>query len=150
MIAIALILLMIPALALRGLRHGCYVLHVACVAGLSVLWYRLDVRLANIDVLYYDILLLSGFGLIFLVSINGVTFIAYAWDKRAAKRHAWRIPERTLHACALIGGTPSALLAMRILRHKNKKKSFRVRMLAICAVQVSLLAFFFAKLLHIV
>jgi uncharacterized membrane protein YsdA (DUF1294 family) len=150
MIAIVLILLMLPALVLRGLRHGCYVLHVACVAGMCAAWYKLDGRLANLSALYYDVWLLSGVGFIFLVSINAVTFIAYAWDKRAAKRHAWRIPERTLHALALIGGTPSALLAMRILRHKNKKKSFRMRMWAICAVQVSLLAFFFAKLFHVV
>jgi uncharacterized membrane protein YsdA (DUF1294 family)/cold shock CspA family protein len=54
-----------------------------------------------------------------------VAFIAYAWDKSAARRNEWRTPENTLHLLALAGGWPGALLAQKTFRHKTKKQSFR-------------------------
>jgi uncharacterized membrane protein YsdA (DUF1294 family) len=53
-----------------------------------------------------------------------VTFLVYAWDKSAARRGAWRVPESTLHVLALLGGWPGALLAQRVLRHKTRKQPF--------------------------
>ncbi len=55
-----------------------------------------------------------------------VTFLAYALDKSAASRNAWRTPENTLHSLALLGGWPGALAAQRLLRHKSAKKSFQI------------------------
>lgn len=52
------------------------------------------------------------------------TFITYGLDKRAARRGDWRVPENTLHALALGCGWPGALLAQRLLRHKNAKAAF--------------------------
>lgn len=54
-----------------------------------------------------------------------VTFIAYALDKSAAKRGGWRTRESSLHALALVGGWPGALLAQQFLRHKSTKAEFR-------------------------
>ncbi|WP_076417674.1 DUF1294 domain-containing protein [Colwellia sp. UCD-KL20] len=54
-----------------------------------------------------------------------ITFIAYALDKSKAKRGAWRTPESTLHALALVGGWPGAAIAQQLLRHKSQKKDFR-------------------------
>ena len=54
-----------------------------------------------------------------------VTFIAYALDKSAAERGAWRTPESTLHGLSLAGGWPGALLAQQFLRHKTTKAEFR-------------------------
>ncbi|MDY7096250.1 MAG: DUF1294 domain-containing protein [Acidobacteriota bacterium] len=54
-----------------------------------------------------------------------ITFIAYALDKRAARKGNWRTPENTLHLLALIGGWPGALTARKLLRHKTKKQPFR-------------------------
>ena len=55
-----------------------------------------------------------------------VTLIAYAIDKRAAVRGAWRISESTMHALELACGWPGAWLAQRLFRHKSSKKSYQV------------------------
>ena len=57
---------------------------------------------------------------------SAVTFIAYAFDKAKAKRGVWRTPESTLHLLALIGGWPGAALAQQTLRHKSRKRAFRI------------------------
>lgn len=62
--------------------------------------------------------------LLYLV-LSALTFVAYAMDKGAARRGAWRTSESTLHALALAGGWPGALLAQQFLRHKSTKPSFR-------------------------
>jgi uncharacterized membrane protein YsdA (DUF1294 family)/cold shock CspA family protein len=54
-----------------------------------------------------------------------LTYIVYALDKSAAKKGAWRTPEKTLHFLALLGGWPGALVAQQMLRHKSQKQSFR-------------------------
>jgi uncharacterized membrane protein YsdA (DUF1294 family) len=61
-----------------------------------------------------------------LLVINVVTFAAYWWDKRAARRGARRTPERTLFALDLAGGFVGGWLGMRILRHKTLHTSFKV------------------------
>jgi len=55
-----------------------------------------------------------------------VAFISYAYDKSKAKRGAWRTPESTLHLLALAGGWPGAAIAQQTLRHKTKKRAFRL------------------------
>ena len=58
-------------------------------------------------------------------ALSVVTFLVYQGDKSAAKAGAWRTPESTLHALALAGGWPGALLAQQWLRHKSIKGPFR-------------------------
>ncbi len=52
------------------------------------------------------------------------TLAAFVWDKRAAANGRPRVPERTLHILELLGGWPGALLAMKVVRHKNRKARF--------------------------
>jgi len=59
------------------------------------------------------------------VGVSVLAFMAYAIDKNAAQRGAWRTPEKTLHMLAVMGGWPGALLAQQFLRHKSTKAEFR-------------------------
>lgn len=58
--------------------------------------------------------------------ISIITFFFYAKDKAAARAGRRRTPERTLHLLALVGGWPGAVLAQQWLRHKTKKRRFRL------------------------
>lgn len=74
------------------------------------------------------------------LALNLFTFGAFAWDKWRAVRQAWRVPEKTLITCALLGGWPAAYLAMRVFRHKTSKPPFRRRVLIATLANVALLA----------
>lgn len=76
----------------------------------------------------------------YLIVVNGLTFAAFALDKRAAEHRAWRIPERRLLLLAALGGTPAALCAQQVPRHKTRKEPFRTSLWVIVAVQAALLA----------
>lgn len=54
-----------------------------------------------------------------------VAILVYAHDKQAARAHVWRTEENTLHAIAVFGGWPGALLAQGLLRHKSSKPGFQ-------------------------
>mgnify|MGYP003636428693 FL=1 len=60
------------------------------------------------------------------LGLSMVTYMIYALDKSKAQRGAWRISEASLHFLALIGGWPGAAIAQQLLRHKSKKRSFRI------------------------
>ena len=67
-----------------------------------------------------------------------LTFIAYAMDKIKAHRNEWRIPEKTLHWLEFLGGWPGALIAQRVIRHKNKKTSFQVIFWVIVIIHIAI------------
>ena len=71
------------------------------------------------------------------VGASAVTFFAYAKDKSAAQRGAWRTPEDTLHLLAFAGGWPGALLAQQFLRHKSTKPEFRTAFWATVILNVA-------------
>lgn len=56
---------------------------------------------------------------------SAVAFLAYGWDKAAARRKRRRTRESTLHAIGLAGGWPGALIAQSVFRHKTSKQPFR-------------------------
>ncbi len=68
-----------------------------------------------------------------------VAFLAYGYDKRAARVGATRIPERVLHLLALLGGAPGAWLGQQAFRHKTQKRGFQIAFWLICGVQIGLL-----------
>jgi uncharacterized membrane protein YsdA (DUF1294 family) len=74
---------------------------------------------------------------LYLAAINAATFFTYAYDKRAARKRKRRIRERTLHLLALLGGSPAALVAQQLFRHKNAKRSFQLIFWGLVLLQVS-------------
>jgi len=76
----------------------------------------------------------------YLAGINLVTWAAFAADKRAAIRHEWRISEGRLLTLALAGGSPAAVAARTILRHKTRKEPFRTILFLIVGAQIGGLA----------
>ena len=76
------------------------------------------------------------------LALNVATVFVYGYDKAIAGGRRRRVPERTLLALTLIGGSPGALLAMGLFRHKTAKAGFRRAMMAIVIVQAALLGFF--------
>ena len=61
-------------------------------------------------------------------------------DKSRAKRQAWRIPEKTLFMCAILGGSFGTMVGMNTFRHKTKHWYFKYGLPAILAVQVILVS----------
>lgn len=79
----------------------------------------------------------------YFIAINLVTLLAYGYDKKIAGSSILRVPERVLHALALLGGSIGALAAQRWFRHKTVKQSFRIVYWLIVLVQIVLVAIHF-------
>lgn len=75
-------------------------------------------------------LLESGLVTIWVVPVyvlmSLLSFSLYWYDKDAAQRKAWRLPENMLHLIDFSGGWIGAILAQQRYRHKTKKLSFRI------------------------
>ncbi|SMX46749.1 DUF1294 domain-containing protein [Actibacterium lipolyticum] len=61
----------------------------------------------------------------YLFCVNLITYLLFAWDKHRAANGGWRIRESTLLIWSFVGGSPSAKLAQKVLRHKTRKQPFR-------------------------
>lgn len=77
----------------------------------------------------------------YLVIINVITFMAYAMDKRKARKRKWRIPEKTLLILAAVGGSIGAFLGMHILHHKTKHLKFTVGVPLLLAIQIGVMMY---------
>lgn len=76
------------------------------------------------------------------LAINVATVLLFGYDKAIAGGRRRRIPERTLLGLTLLGGSPGALLAMGLFRHKTAKPTFRRSVGIIVAVQLVALWWF--------
>ncbi len=72
----------------------------------------------------------------YAVIINFIGFALMGIDKRRARKNAFRIPEATLFAVAVIGGSIGSILGMQIFRHKTKHWYFKIGMPAILLFQI--------------
>lgn len=74
----------------------------------------------------------------YIVLSNLTAFLVYGMDKRRARQHKWRIPERWLLGVALLGGSAGALVGMYLFRHKTRKRKFVIGIPVILMVQLIL------------
>ncbi len=79
--------------------------------------------------------------MVYLLLINAAGFLIMRSDKRRAVKKSWRIPERTLMAISVLGGSAGVFLAMAVLRHKTKHSKFSIGVPLILTVQALLLLF---------
>jgi len=77
--------------------------------------------------------------LIYAVCISLTAFLMMGIDKRKARLHQWRIPERMLFLPAILGGSPGAILGMLVFHHKTKHPKFVIGMPLILAAEGALL-----------
>lgn len=82
---------------------------------------------------------MSPLALAYYLTLNIAAFILYGYDKYAAKRGSWRIPEAALLGISLLGGAFGGLLAMNLFHHKTRHTIFWIVNLAGCAVHLFLI-----------
>jgi len=75
--------------------------------------------------------------------INAWTILRFWQDKQRAIAGQRRISEGDLLGLALIGGSPGALLARHLFRHKTRKQPFTTQLFVIIALQIGLIIGFF-------
>jgi uncharacterized membrane protein YsdA (DUF1294 family) len=80
--------------------------------------------------------------LVWLLFINAVGYLVMSEDKKRARKHRDRVPERTLFLLALIGGALGVLIAMYRKRHKTRHMSFRLGIPALLFVNALLYGYF--------
>lgn len=83
----------------------------------------------NVIFVYFIILNLAGFALMGL-------------DKYKARKHLWRIPEKTLFLASLLGGSTGTLIGMYLFHHKTRHWYFVIGMPAILILQAGLYFYF--------
>ncbi|WP_246263368.1 DUF1294 domain-containing protein [Caulobacter soli] len=76
---------------------------------------------------------------VYLGVLNLLTFTIFGFDKAAAADRRSRVPERVLLSLAALGGSPGALLARPVFRHKTRKQPFSAWLVLIVFVQVAAL-----------
>lgn len=77
--------------------------------------------------------------LIYVVTINVVTFFLYGIDKWRARHSKWRIEESTLLWWAAFGGSIGALLGMKAWHHKTLHRKFKYGVPTILIAQVAVI-----------
>ena len=78
----------------------------------------------------------------YLIVINVLAFALMGIDKSKAKRHLWRIPEKTLFLSALLGAAPGPSYRMYFFHHKTRHWYFVMGMPMILIAEVAIYLYF--------
>lgn len=87
----------------------------------------------------------TKWALAWLIAASVMAIVVTVWDKRRARRQAWRVPERTLWLVSVLGGSVATYLTMRVIRHKTLHRQFMWGLPALVVVQTALLFFLWYK-----
>ena len=80
-----------------------------------------------------------------LIAASVMAIVVTVWDKRRARRQAWRVPERTLWLVSVLGGSAATYLTMRVIRHKTLHRQFMWGLPLLVVAQAALLFFLWHK-----
>ncbi|MFC2948613.1 DUF1294 domain-containing protein [Virgibacillus sediminis] len=69
---------------------------------------------------------MDTFILLYLATVNVLTFVLMGIDKRKAVKRAYRISERTFWLLSLLGGAVGCYIGMKTYRHKTRHQSFMI------------------------
>lgn len=83
--------------------------------------------------------------IIYLLIINIIGFIIMYIDKQKAKKHKWRIPEKTLLYITLLGGGIGTISGMYTFRHKTQKYGFVIGFPTITIVEIIFIVYYIIK-----
>ena len=73
------------------------------------------------------------------LAVMNVIGVAVMWsDKKRARLHRWRIPEKVLFGVSLLGGSAGTWAGMYLFRHKTKHRYFVAGMPLILVCQAAL------------
>ncbi|WP_034550158.1 DUF1294 domain-containing protein [Carnobacterium funditum] len=78
----------------------------------------------------------------YIVALNGWLFILMGLDKKKARQHKWRIPEKRLLTLGLVGGGLGGLLGMYLFRHKTRELKFKITYSFGIIVMLSIILYF--------
>ena len=79
---------------------------------------------------------------IYLIVLNLTGLAVMGIDKSRARKHRWRIPEKTLFLVSILGGSIGTWAGMYLFRHKTKHWYFVIGMPAILIIQLVIAAYF--------
>jgi uncharacterized membrane protein YsdA (DUF1294 family) len=77
--------------------------------------------------------------LIAFLVMNIAGLLVMGEDKKRARKHQYRISERTLWLVAVFGGAIGATAGMQVYRHKTKHASFKIGFPVLAIIEVILL-----------
>lgn len=77
--------------------------------------------------------------LLYIVVINIASFFFFGLDKLKSQLNSRRISEKGLWFMAFVGGSVGSLIGMYFFRHKTKKTSFQIVLVAILTFQMAII-----------
>ena len=77
--------------------------------------------------------------IIYFAVISFITAVVTAIDKYKAKKGSFRISEKALFILALLGGSLSEYMTMRLIRHKTLHKRFMIGLPLIMLLQLTVI-----------
>lgn len=83
---------------------------------------------------------------IYLLLVNGLSFLIMGIDKRRAAKRKWRISENFLFGIALLGGAVGTYISMKVFHHKTKHASFRFGIPVLIVLQLILIVWILIKM----